>query len=83
MNVELISDNISAIAFVSHRCNVTNGRASALTLHVNMKYYADLDVHDVNGSATCNRGNIRAGYLDRTLAHELTHGIGEQPRQTF
>lgn len=75
MNVELINDNISAIAFVSHRYNVTNGRASALTLYVNMKYYADLDAHDVNGSATYNRDNIRAGYLDRTLAHELTHAV--------
>lgn len=40
MNAEFVNDDISAIAYVSHRYNVANGQASALILRVNMKYYS-------------------------------------------
>ena len=75
INVEFINDDTSALATVNHRYNTSNGRANALTLRINMKYYNELNSHDVNGSTAFNRGNIRASFLDRTLAHEFTHAV--------
>lgn len=75
LNVEFINDDTSALATVNHRYNAFNGRANALTLRINMKYYNELNSHDVNGSTAFNRGNIRASFLDRTLAHEFTHAV--------
>ena len=75
INVEFVNDDTSALATVNHRYNTSNGRATALTLQINMKYYDELNSHDVNGSTAYNRGNIRASYLDRTLAHEFTHAV--------
>lgn len=75
INVEFVNDNSSALATVNHRYNTATGRANALTLRINMKYYSELNSHDVNGSTAYNRNNMRATYLDRTLAHEFTHAV--------
>lgn len=54
------------LAYVTNwsRAEVTN----RLALTVNMNYFADMKEDDVNGSST-------GGYLDRTIAHELTHAV--------
>lgn len=46
-------------------------KTQELALTVNMNFYKDLVEGDVNG-ATAIPG---AGYLDRTIAHELTHAV--------
>lgn len=75
LDVEFVDDDNSALAQVHSRYNVSDGRATSLTLQINMKYYNELNSHDVNGSTAYNRGNIRASFLDRTLAHEFTHAV--------
>ena len=44
--------------------------ANSLTLTINMGRFTDLSTTDVNGT-----GSNTALYLDRTLAHELTHAV--------
>ena len=75
MSLEFVRNNSSALAMVGSTYNVSNGRAVALTLQVNMTYYDDIKADNVNGASNYNQGNIRAGYLDRTLAHEFTHAV--------
>lgn len=75
INVEFVNDDVSAIAQVGSRHNLSDGRAISLTLRINMKYYNEINSHDVNGSTAYNRDNIRASFLDRTLAHEFTHAV--------
>ena len=75
MNLQFVSDNTSALALVSSTYNVTTGRAVALSLRINMKYYNDLRADNVDGASDYRQGHIRAGYLDRTLAHEFTHAV--------
>ena len=50
-----------------------------LTLTINMYYYAGMDTSDLNGSTT----TAGAGYLDRTLAHEITHALMMANIDTF
>ncbi len=57
------------LAAVGH--TAVNGKADSLTLIVNMHYYSTLDLNDENGDSAAPG----AGYLDRTLAHEMTHAI--------
>lgn len=47
-----------------------NGKVTKLTLTVNLAYYQDIRDGDSNG-----KGADNAGYLDRTIAHELTHAV--------
>ena len=75
MKVEFVDDNISALALVGSTYNVATGRAVALTLRINMKYYNDLQADNVDGMSNYNQSYIRASYLDRTLAHEFTHAV--------
>ena len=75
IDVEFVDDDNSALATVNSRYNISDGRATALTLRINMKYYRDLNSHDANGSTAYNQNNTRASFLDRTLAHEFTHAV--------
>ena len=75
MTVKFVNDNTSALALVGSTYNVTTGRAVALSLRINMKYYNDLRADNVDGASDYSQGRIRAGYLDRTLAHEFTHAV--------
>ena len=45
-----------------------SGEATSLTLHVNMAYFSNITADDRDGKQGWN-------YLDRTLAHELTHAV--------
>ena len=60
----------STLASVSSTAD-GNGVTKSLTLNINLNYYANLDQNDVNGSST----TPGATYLDRTIAHELTHAV--------
>ena len=44
--------------------------SSPLELHVNMYYYEQMDMEDVNG-----KSSNTSTYLDRTIAHEMTHAV--------
>ena len=49
-----------------------DGVTTKLELTVNMHYYNNLDLTDKNGAVKDNPNQL---YLDRTLAHEMTHAI--------
>ncbi|MBO4853184.1 MAG: hypothetical protein J5477_06105 [Schwartzia sp.] len=49
------------------------GVTDSLTLTVNMYYYGSLDPTDVNGKDTGTGAGQQ--YLDRTIAHEMTHAL--------
>lgn len=67
MTVELKDDgNTGTLAYVE--CTTDGVRTHSLNLVVNMYYYNDMDMEDVNGSSS-------KGYLDRTIAHEMTHAV--------
>ncbi|SFI13140.1 flagellin [Selenomonas ruminantium] len=57
----------TTLAYVRH--SSIGGVANKLELHVNMDVYNALAEHDVNGKA----GGYP--YLDRTIAHEMTHAV--------
>ena len=57
----------STLASVTSR-SYENGESFKLTLTINMKYYDE--ILDENGASTAT-----SEYLDRTLAHELTHAV--------
>ena len=48
----------------------SGGKASRLALTVNTSYYSNLDTSNVNGADSGGHT-----YLDRVLAHELTHAV--------
>ena len=69
INVKFTDVADNTLAYVTS--HYTGDTTTALDLTVNMHYYAALDLSDENGS-TSTPG---AGYLDRTLAHEMTHAV--------
>lgn len=69
MNVDFKEEDNNALAYVSYASR--DGVTNKLTMTVNMKYYKNLVEGDVNGSTT----DPTAGYLDRTIAHEMTHAV--------
>ncbi|SHI55404.1 flagellin [Anaerovibrio lipolyticus DSM 3074] len=58
------------LAYVTNYYN--DGVTTKLELTVNMHYYNNLDLTDKNGAVKDNPNQL---YLDRTLAHEMTHAI--------
>ena len=61
----------STLAYVKNYSTSTNGSAyltTELTLTINMGRFKNLSASDVNGESN-------GSYLDRTIAHELTHAI--------
>ncbi|MBQ7197647.1 MAG: hypothetical protein IJS29_00125, partial [Selenomonadaceae bacterium] len=59
------------LAAVGYNYNTTNGKTQTMSLYINTKnFFKNLSTTNVNGS-TANS----TLYLDRTLAHELTHAI--------
>jgi len=58
------------LAYVTNYYN--DGVTNKLKLTVNMHYYNNLDLTDKNGAVKDNPNQL---YLDRTLAHEMTHAI--------
>ncbi|WP_027397410.1 flagellinolysin [Anaerovibrio lipolyticus] len=60
-------EQANALAWVTSY--FTGNKTTKLEMTVNMSYYKNLVDGDVNGSTT----TPGAGYLDRTIAHEMTH----------
>lgn len=57
------------LAYVRHPQD-SDGKSTSLSLTINEAYFKSFANSDVNGKSSSNQG-----YLDRTLAHELTHAI--------
>ena len=70
MDVVFINDSSNnSLAWVTS--SMTGNVTTKLTMTVNMHYYNNLVDGDVNGATT----TAGAGYLDRTVAHEMTHAV--------
>lgn len=59
----------STLAYVTS--HFSGSQTTQLDLTINMHYYKSLHLDDPNGSTD----DVTAGYLDRTLAHEMTHAV--------
>ena len=70
ISVNFYSQNDGRLAAVDQTIDVT-GKTSGLTLNINTYYYDTIDISDTNG-VTDIEG---VGYLDRTIAHEMTHAV--------
>ena len=74
MKVEFYTEEASSTLAAVYNSSYTNGEhageATALWLKINMAKFEDMDLTDVNGYA-----GETSGYLDRTIAHELTHAV--------
>ena len=65
------SSTLASVSSISsYRVGDTKKRTTKLTLNVNMAYFDNISKADKNGE-----GASSAGYLDRVLAHELTHAV--------
>ncbi|MBQ7181118.1 MAG: calcium-binding protein [Bacteroidaceae bacterium] len=62
-------DNENFTAQIRWQDNDHDGRVNSLDMDINMKYWGDIDMTDPNGYAK------KGGWLDRTVAHELTHAV--------
>lgn len=60
----------NALAYILHRS--VGDKAVEIELHVNMDFYGNLDPNNSHGLPI---GAPGAGYLDRTIAHEMTHAV--------
>ena len=60
------SDTLAKVWYVFNEKGITN----RLVLNINMQNYSKINLKDVSGYA-----GETSGYLDRTLAHELTHAV--------
>ena len=68
LHAGFVETNSSMLALVT---NWSDGQTVAdLDLKTNMYYYNDIDTSDPNGSTSTT-----SYYLDRTLAHEMTHAV--------
>lgn len=69
MDVKLANEGKNGtLAYVTSR--ISGGVTTGLSMTINMDYYSSLDVNDWNGKASGG-----AGYLDRTIAHEMVHAL--------
>ncbi len=69
MDVKLSNEGQNGkLAYVTS--SISGGVTTGLSMTINMDYYSSLDTKDWNGNAGGG-----AGYLDRTIAHEMTHAL--------
>lgn len=72
MEVLLSSEGANGkLAYVTNTYDSGTGKTNKLTLTVNMSYYNNLDMKDPNGYDKTSRQT----YLDRVIAHEMTHAL--------
>ena len=72
INVQFVYEaNSGTLAYTSWRSNSSTDKATSLTLSINMYYYNNINTSDNNGSSSTASGY----YLDRVIAHELTHAL--------
>ena len=70
INVKFEDEENNMLAYVSTYNDSKDKKCIVLNLVVNMNYYNSIDKSDPNGSVSGHDF-----YLDRTLAHELTHAV--------
>ena len=70
LNYNPSAQQSSALAWVTHQA--VGGKTVSLQLDINMKIYNNMDMENVNGVYP---GGGAANYLDRTIAHEMTHAV--------
>lgn len=73
MDVNFVNESdSSALAYTSWTSSRINGtyKATSLSLNINMKYYDNISADDQNG-----KSDQTEFYLDRTIAHEMTHAV--------
>lgn len=70
IDVKFVNEESDQLAEVRYTFDGKTGEASRLLLNINMKNYKKIDLKDVSGYA-----GETSGYMDRTLAHELTHAV--------
>lgn len=75
----LFEDKPSSGALAYVTSYMAGGKTTKLTMTVNMGYYKDLVEGDVNGAS----GSAGAAYLDRTIAHEMTHAVMSANIESF
>ncbi|MCR5438398.1 MAG: hypothetical protein K6F01_02995 [Selenomonas sp.] len=69
MDVKLAYEGTSGtLAYVTS--SSAGGETVGLSMTINMSYYSSIDLNDWNGEASGG-----AGYLDRTIAHEMVHAL--------
>ena len=66
-----VNESNNVLATTGYWYNAETGLADDLDLTINMYYYNNVNTSDPNGSTI----DMVAGYLDRTLAHEMTHAV--------
>ena len=73
MDVEVTDNGAdNKLAYVTSTFDTSTGITVGLSLTVNTHYYNNLDLNDPNGAVTGQPDQL---YLDRTIAHEMTHAI--------
>lgn len=70
ISVNFENNNNDVLAYVNYKQD-SSGNCTELSLLINMRFYSAINQSSEDGSASTT-GEF---YLDRTLAHELTHGI--------
>lgn len=65
------SDALAYVRSGSYTTGANAGQTASLSLTINMAYNANMSLTDENG----NPNHANAGYLDRTIAHEMTHAL--------
>ena len=68
IEIRFVQQNSGTLAYVSYATNLMTGKCTSLSLNINMNYYGNINETDPNGTATDT-----SFYLDRTIAHEMTH----------
>ncbi|MBQ1417099.1 MAG: hypothetical protein IIY91_07315, partial [Selenomonas sp.] len=77
MDVKLSNEGQNGkLAYVTS--SISGGVTTGLSMTINMDYYSSLDTKDWNGNAGGG-----AGYLDRTIAHEMVHALMSANIQNF
>ena len=70
INVQFTHESGDTLAYVRNYYSPGVGEATQLDLNINMNYYSNIDKTSTSGYTDSS-----AGYLDRTLAHELVHAV--------
>ena len=71
INVKFVNEDSNTLAQVDWTSSVDTGKTSRLVLNINMDHFNKMNLNDANGST----GDETKLYLDRVLAHELTHAV--------
>ena len=72
ITVKFVNEATNALAWTAWTDEKKTGKTKSLALAINTRYYNEMTMAQYNENGT---GGPGAGYLDRTLAHELTHAL--------